>query len=153
MNLKNKITIYKARTYLSEDSFHIATAKILDHLMEMDELAWFHANQNLYRRGLSSLRSYLGEKFKARLTKLAIRLGAKGKKMGIKKGTPDCMIYSHCLTIELKSGKGVASKEQKAWFKRARRWNWTCAVCNTPEAVLGVLEAEGILTREVLEKG
>ena len=146
--LNNEIRMYRARTYLSEDSFHVATAMVLDILMSMDRLAWFHANQNLYRRGLTSLTHYLGRGHKFKLKKLATNLGAKGKRMGIKPGVPDMMIYSHRLTLELKKKGSKASAIQKKWMEKARQWEWTCVVCDTPEKVLDALLSEGLLTKE-----
>lgn len=151
--LQEKVDRYNNRTYRDEDQFQIATAVILDHLMEMDELGWFHANQNLYRRGLTALRKYIPVRLKGKLTVLATRLGAKGKRMGIKPGVSDCIIYSHRLALELKKAKGVQSKEQKRWSKRVERWDWTYEVCKTPKSVLGALEQAGILTEEVFERG
>ena len=149
--LRNEIRMYRARVYLSEDTFHVSTAIILDVLMKMDRLMWFHANQNIYRRGLTSLRCYLGIKFKAKLDKLARRLGAKGKRMGIKPGVPDMVIHSHLLTLELKKKGSKASAVQKEWMKGSERWGWTCVVCDDPEKVLGALVAAGILKLEDYE--
>lgn len=149
--LRNEIRMYRARVYLSEDAFHASTAIILDVLMKMDRLMWFHANQNIYRRGLTSLRCYLGRKYKAMLDKLARRLGAKGKRMGIKPGVPDMIIHSHRLTLELKKSGCRASTVQKKWMKDAERWGWNCFVCDGPEKVLEALVAEGILKPEDYE--
>ena len=146
LKLRNEIRMYRARTYLSEDAFHVSTAIVLDVLTEMDRMMWFHVNQNLYRRGLTSLVHYLGYKFKARLNKLARNLGAKGKRMGIKPGVPDMVILSHNLTLELKKEGSKASTVQNKWMKGARKWGWTCVVCDDPEKVLSALSDAGILT-------
>ncbi len=152
-NLQEKINRYVSRTYKDEDQFQVSTAVILDHLMEMGELGWFHANQNLYRRGLTALRSYIPKRYKNKLERLARRLGAKGKRMGIKAGVSDCIIYSHRLALELKIPGGSQSGEQKRWSMLIKRWGWVYEVCKTPESVLDALERSGILTKEVIGRG
>ena len=111
----------------------MATAKVLDALAAYNLLAWFHASPNVYRRALQANRVK------------AMRAGALGKKLGVKAGVFDCIIYSHKLAIELKQPKGYASQDQKDWAELATHWGWTCIVAKKAEQVIAALADKKIL--------
>lgn len=125
MTLLNIIQLYRARSYQNEDAFQIGTAVLLDKLAHMNRLAWFHPSPNVYRRAVHGLS--------------AIRLGSKGKKMGVKAGVPDCIIHSHKIAIELKVKRGTVSDSQRGWINTAGPWGWKCYICRTPDQVLYAL--------------
>ncbi len=127
MSIRNIVRIYLASHFENEDRFQEGTAKVLDQLAEMGGLSWFHPSPNTYRRGLPA--------------KLGARLGAKGKRMGVKAGVPDCIIYSHDVSIELKMPNGATSPAQKEWMKKAATWGWNCHVCKSAQEVIDVLSA------------
>jgi len=120
-------------TWAKEDFFQMATARVLDALAADYLLAWFHASPNVYRRALQANRVK------------AMRAGALGKKLGVKAGVFDCIIYSHKLAIELKQPKGSISQDQKDWATLATHWGWTCIVAKKSEQVISALADKKIL--------
>lgn len=68
------------------------------------------------------------------------------KRMGYTKGTPDIMVFHpgrsphiHGLFIEMKSAKGVQSKEQKDWGTRAEENGYRYHVCHGAEEAIAII--------------
>jgi hypothetical protein len=82
------------------------------------------------------------------------RVGAKLKRMGLKRGVSDFLIFEdwedawsdgrdfvgvdrgHGVAIELKSEKGRLTKDQKRWIGELRHRGWACFVCRTIDEVI-----------------
>lgn len=120
--MRSHTAIYLASRVDSEECLQRATALFLD---SCDGIAWFHPSPNVYRGGLK--------------TATAIRLGAKGKLLGVKAGVPDIIIHSHRIAIELKYRENPLTPEQKMWMLSASEYGWRCYVCRSALAVLAAL--------------
>jgi hypothetical protein len=99
---------------MTEDKFQIDVAKRLDAIVPD---YWTHvANE--------------GERH--------VKVGAKNKRKGLKKGIPDVLIFKKppCggyvgAAIELKVGKNKCTPEQKTWLSNLEKVGWYCAVVYT----------------------
>lgn len=94
-----------------EDRFQIAVAKYLDYL----GLCWAHPPNGGKRNMFEAV---------------------KFKRMGVKAGLPDVLIFEpndqHCgLAIELKVGKNGQTPNQKAWQAMLEERGWRYAVCKS----------------------
>ena len=93
---------------MKEDQLQMACASYLDHL----RVLYTHvANE----RQTSPMR------------------GAKLKKMGVKRGVPDILIFDpigiyNGLAIELKVGRNKPTEDQHKWMALLRERGWLCAV-------------------------
>lgn len=123
--------LYEQHRPTSEADFQVATAKYLDTLMENGILEWFHPAPNVYRPALSRNRA------------TAARLGAMGKKMGVKAGVPDVIIHSHRIAVELKYGRNPSSAEQLEWMDNASARGWACSIVRAPREVISILLERG----------
>jgi hypothetical protein len=79
------------------------------------------------------------------ITKLSIQQGAKQKRMGYTKGSPDLLIFAarrgfHGLLIELKSPGGRVSPEQKDWQEYLTREGYKAAVCFGSEEAISLID-------------
>ena len=139
MNSATTIQIYLiSGPWKKEDGFQVATAKVLDALMDEGKLAYYAYSPNVYRRPLQRNRV------------AAMRAGSLGKKMGVKAGVFDLIIHSHKIAIELKQPKGRLSPEQKSWRDTAESWGWKCYVEKTTKGIIEVLIENGIIDRRRL---
>lgn len=81
------------------------------------------------------------------------RTGAKLKRMGLQAGWPDFQIIGrggHALFIELKVGSGTLSKAQRRVHHELTQTGALVSVCSSVEAVLMVLESEGLMDMPLL---
>lgn len=105
---------------MKEDQLQIATARYLDIM----GLLWCHvANE----RQTSPAR------------------GGKLKKMGVKSGVPDCLIFEPRgpfvgLALELKVGYNKPTENQDKWLNTLRLKGWSCAVVYDLDDVIGIVE-------------
>lgn len=71
-----------------------------------------------------------------------VKVGAKLKRMGLKRGVPDCLIFEPWgydgqvysgfgVVLELKSPKGKPTKEQREWLAALKERGWATFVCRT----------------------
>jgi hypothetical protein len=70
---------------------------------------------------------------------------------GLKAGFPDILIFhnARCLGIELKTPKGIVSKEQSEMFRRLLNAGVTVHVCHSTEEVIEVLKGEELPLRKM----
>ena len=93
---------------MKEDQLQMATARYLD----VRGLLWCHvANER----------------------KTSPARGGKLKKMGVKSGVPDCLIFEPRgpfvgLAIELKVGYNKVTDNQDRWIQSLRKRGWHCAI-------------------------
>lgn len=73
--------------------------------------------------------------------------GAKLKRMGVKRGVPDVLIFNRCggeksvsLAIELKTGKNKMTPEQSRWCYKLQECGWFHAVCWSVDEVIAEVE-------------
>lgn len=80
--------------------------------------------------------------------------GAKLKRMGVKRGVPDVLIFNngrhrdskgfeyavYGLAIELKAGKNKTTDEQAIWLLELEGHGWKCAVCYSLDEVVAQVE-------------
>ena len=76
--------------------------------------------------------------------RLAIHTAKKMKEAGYSKGVPDMLIYEPCgmyagLAIEVKTEKGRASDEQKAWIRNLNNRGWRAEICKGFEECADVI--------------
>ena len=78
-----------------------------------------------------------------------IRDGARLKRMGVKKGIPDILIFWHekCLWIECKADRGYASDDQAEFMARARQAGHQAWIARTLEDAWHLLKDAGIPRR------
>ena len=69
------------------------------------------------------------------------------KAMGVKKGTPDLLIFEPVMedgyigtAIEMKSETGRATLEQKIWLDELKRRGWKAAICKGSKAAIDLIE-------------
>jgi len=83
-----------------------------------------------------------------------VKTGAKLKRMGLKRGVPDMLIFEPVVSwnmhvgmrtvrppgiaIELKSPKGKPTKEQTMWLAELKARGWLTHVCRTIDEVIQV---------------
>lgn len=72
--------------------------------------------------------------------------GTRLKAEGVKRGVPDVWLPVarggfHGLVIEMKTAKGRASPEQKAWLNALTAEGWLALVCVGAEKAIGMVEA------------
>ena len=76
--------------------------------------------------------------------RLAIHTAKKMKEAGYSKGVPDMLIYEPRgmyagLAIEVKTEKGRASDEQKAWIRNLNNRGWRAEICKGFEECADVI--------------
>lgn len=76
--------------------------------------------------------------------RLAMHTAKKMKESGYKKGIPDVLVFEPRgeyvgLAIEVKTGKGVASPEQKEWQRELNKRGWDAHICYGLDECLDVL--------------
>lgn len=109
-----------------EDELQYATAQYLD----LQGWRWTHFPAGEYRPG---------------------KVGAKLKRMGLKRGVPDVLIFEpgkyrvagqrySGVAIELKSPKGKPTKEQQEWLAALKDRGWSVHVCRTINEVIAACE-------------
>ena len=85
-----------------------------------------------------------------------VALGQKMKRLGVKAGVPDVLIFNrpnepaHCagVAIELKRRRGGrVTKEQEWWGEELRKRGWVCEVCHGVEEAIELIEAVFPLAR------
>lgn len=116
---------------MSEEQLQLATASVLDDLMERDLLFWFHP-PNAPRSKIT---------------------GGKLKAAGMKAGVPDCVVTfpkGQTIFIELKFNRGRLSTAQKDVHARMDRLDipvytlWSDNPYTIKDMVRGVLMGHGI---------
>lgn len=71
--------------------------------------------------------------------------GAKLKRMGMRKGFPDIIVFRakgkyHGLAIEMKYDKGKTTKDQEDWLRTLSSEGYACAVCYGADEAIKIIE-------------
>jgi hypothetical protein len=71
--------------------------------------------------------------------------GAKLKRMGLRRGFPDIIVFCakgkyHGLAIEMKYDKGKTSKDQEEWLRTLSSEGYACAVCYGADEAIKIIE-------------
>ena len=114
---------------------------ILAQYLDMCGVLWHHTpNEGARRR----VQNKSGQWFSPEGNRL--------KKLGVKSGTPDCLIFESVQTfkgiaIELKRQKGARSKvspEQQEWLDRLSKRGWLALACYGADEAIALLKQVGV---------
>lgn len=106
---------------MTEESLQIAVANLLNHT----SLLWMHPPNGGLRNKI---------------------VAAKLKRMGVKAGVPDILIFTPSVdvagvAIELKVDKNRTTDKQQEWIESLTICGWACYVCRSIYEVMAVLQA------------